>query len=868
MSVFACLFGKVEAGLVRRDAAERLRAAIEERQAALGDARAAAEAPLTYIALNIADDATRAAARHADLAIRTIQAQLATLQHVQAYGASVKELRATPGDFGFGSKAPMLLADERKSTLWPALRSLFWRDPHEIATGGNVHYLARTIKGEAQSLFVAGIEALRPKMLGLKRETAREFDVLGAAYGAADATPEARVVAQAWEKTARSLFEQFNAAGGAIPERQGWRLPNPTLDRSKVAAVSKADFIARMRELNSRQDVLDFATGRPLDDAGFERVMGEVHDNAVSGWADGPPTAAFQGAEMLANSRREPRILALKDRESWLAFANEFGTHDSVFDAQMNHIARMSEDIAMLRVLGPNPEGLKRYMLSLFDRELRNQTVTAPDAADAATRLKALKQNRKGEDKLKTQRKAFETTWAHVTGAADVPVNTAFAHAMGDMRSVLVGSQMGSAIVSSISDTATLAMAARFNGLPVMSLIQRAVRDMAEPGSEIRAAQNGLISDALAQGAHGVDRFAGETIRTGRAGQIAGAVIRASGLRRWSATLRNSFGLETMALHAREAGTPFSELEPNLRQSLERYGIDEVDWNVIRETPLHEERPNAFLLRPMDVRALGGEQAGRAADKLKRLIDTEMDYAVIEGDPMTRALLYGDSRPGTVEGETRRAFGLYKSFPITFITLHFARAMARGWDGSRMGHAAISFSAMWALGIVAMQAKQVANGRDPYSLDPTTLKGSRAYAAGLLQGGGLGIFGDLIGQDQTRHGTSLIATLAGAQFGAAEKVGRFVVGNLQRAGRGEETHFAGDALYLGAGFLPGSSLWYGRLAFQRAVVDQMALMIDPRAPDRFRRMEDMAQRDFGQRFWSRPGQFVPDRLPDFGATMP
>lgn len=865
MSVFACLYGKVAAGLVRADAADRLRDWIEERQAALADATAAAEAPLTYIALNIADDATRAAARRADEAIRSVQAQLATLERVKAYGAKVAELRATPGDFGFGSKAPMLLADERKSTLWPALRAMVWRDPHEIATGGNLYYLAKTIKGEAHALFAQTMEGLRPKMLGLRRETAREADVLGAAYGAAEATPEGRLMFQGWERTAKSLFDQFNAAGGAIPERKGWRLPNPELDRAKVAAVPKPEFIARMRELNSREDVIDYATGKPADEAAFERIMGEVHDNAVSGWIDGPPTPAFRGGEMLANQRRDPRIIVLKDAESWQAFAAEFGAHDSVLDAMTGHIAKMSEDIAMLRTFGPNPEGWHRYALSLFDRETRNLTFTAPDGADDKARLQALKATRKGQDRLAGQRKAFETTWAHATGRADIPVNTAFAHAMGDMRSVLLGSQMGSAIISSISDTGTLAMAARLNGMPVMSLIQRAVRDMAEPGAEVHAAQQGLVADAMAQGMHGLDRFAGETIRAGRAGQIASSVIRASGLRRWSARLRNAFGLEMMALFARSAETPFRELEPRFRESLERYGIGPSEWDLIRQTPLHEERPKAFLLRPMDVRALGGEPAGAAADRFNQLLYTEMDHAVIEGDPMTRAILYGDSRPGTVEGEARRAVGYLKAFPVTFIHLYFGRAMARGWDGSRLSHAGITFAAMWALGIVAMQAKQVANGRDPYSLDPTTFKGGRALAAGLLQGGGLGIFGDLIGQDQTRHGTSLVATLAGAQFGAAEKVGRFVVGNLQRAGRGEETHFAGDALYLGAGFLPGSSLWYGRLAFQRGVVDQMALMIDPRAPERFRRIEDMAQRDYGQRFWLRPGQTTPDRMPDFGA---
>ncbi len=865
MSVLSCLFGKVEAGMVKRSSAEKLAYAMEERRAALADVRAAAERPLNAIALEIADDATLAAARQADLAARSIEAQLSTLQVVGDYAARVMELRATPGDFGFGTKAPALLADERKSTLWPAIRSMIWRDPHEIASWGNVHYLARTIKGEAHAAFAETIEKLRSKQLGFRRETAREAELLEALYDEAGATPEARLMAQSWTGVAESLRSQFNQAGGAIPERKGWRMPNPSIDRSKVAAVSREEFVADMLRLNAREEIRDFATGRPLDEAGLVRVMGEVYDNAVANWVDGPPSADFTGRPMLANSRRDPRILVLKDAASWREFGGKYGEHDSPFETMLNHITRMSEDIAMLRTLGPNPEGLKRYILSLFDRELEAMTVSAPAGASEAQKLQAVKQNRKAEARLARQRRSFETAWGHLTGAADTPVDTGLAHMMGDMRSVLVASQMGSAIISSISDKATLAMAAHFNGLPVMGVIGRALRELAEPGAEIRAAQMGLVADTLAQGVHAVDRFSGETIRAGRAGQLAGGTIRGSGLRRWSATLRNAFALETMALHAREAGKNFGELDPKLRESLARYGIDAGDWDAIRQTPLYEERPNALLLRPMDVRAQGGDAAGKAADKLKRLIDTEMDYAVIESDPMTRALINGDARPGTVEGEARRAFGLYKTFPLTFVTMHFARAMARGWDGSRLGHAAISFSAMWALGLVAMQTKQLANGKDPLSLDPTTVRGQRAYVAALLQGGGLGIFGDFLGQDMTRNGNSLVATLAGSQFAAVEKVGKFVIGNLQRAGKGEETHFAGDALYTAASFLPGSSLWYARLGFQRTVLDQLALMIDPRAPERFRRMEDMAQRDWSQRFWWSPGRTAPQDTPSFGA---
>ena len=108
---------------------------------------------------------------------------------------------------------------------------------------------------------------------------------------------------------------------------------------------------------------------------------------------------------------------------------------------------------------------------------------------------------------------------------------------------------------------------------------------------------------------------------------------------------------------------------------------------------------------------------------------------------------------------------MYKQFPLTFVMTHFARATARGWDGSRLSHGALTFLTMWGLGVVSMQAKEIANGRDPLTLDPTEPAGLRAFGKALLQGGGLGVFGDFVALDQTRYGNSWATMLAGPQVG-------------------------------------------------------------------------------------------------------
>lgn len=867
MSPRLCFNGKIAAGLVSNRAGRKLLDLLtefeEQHKGTLGDAAAERVG-----ALDAAEVAAAEAAHVADVTRGNIIAQAGALKAAAAYEARIAELRKTPGDFGFGSKAPPPLAGESKSTLLASMRALLMRDPWEIATDhNNVFYLARNLRGEAHRLFADAIEYLRPKALGFKEEATREIDVLRALYGRSDVAQEARAVAEAWSRkggVADYLRQEFVGAGGLLPERKTWRLPNPTLDDAKVLAFGRDRAKQFWRGHVERADMLDFSTGKPLTDARFEQLLDEAYSGFESGWQEGAPSAALRGRRMLANSRDFARFFAWKDAESWMQVAEAMGAHASVFDTMMSHIRGMAEDTAMMRIMGPNPEATKRFILNLFDREATRLHVNAENA-DAATLRTAATANKKIAGQVARARKQFEDVWAEVSGANAVPVNTGVANALGDMRAWLAASQLGQAIIASFSDVGTLAMTARLNDLPATAVLSRAVKMAAEKGSEIQAAQMGVVADSLAHQAGGADRIMGETIRTGIAGKMAQGVIRASGLRRWTAILRGAFGLEMMAKLARERHLPFSDLDPKFRDSLARYGIGADEWASLKGAQDYEPRPGAPFLRPADVAAMGDKAL---SEKLSRLINTEMDYAVIEHDPLARAILIGDTRPGTIKGEAWRAIGLYKSFPLTFLTMHAARAMARGWDGSRLGHAAGTFIAMSLFGALAMQVKEVNAGRDPLSLDPSTGKGLQAWGKAVLQGGGFGVFGDMLFVDKTKYGNSWAATILGPQFAAAESIaGDFVMKNIQLAAKGQQTHFLGDALYIGERYIPGGTLAPLKLAFQRKVLEQAALWVDDRARERFAHIETQARQQWGQGYWWGPGRSEPRRPADLGAML-
>ena len=862
MTARECFTGKIAAGMVSKGSGERLLGMIEqfqrEHEKVLGGPDAARAA-----ASEAADVARGEAAVKADQTRRAIIAQADTLDRSLNSDTKVRELRAEVGTWGFGNKAPPGFGKDQ-STLILSTGSVLAPMPFDMSPGNNVFQLAKHYRSVAHSILAETIEALRPRNLGFTPESVNGLDLLRALYGRSDVNPEAPAWAQALQKAYKSLADSYRKVGGQLGEMDNYRINNPELDAAKVRAIGPDRYKQLLRDTLDRERMIDYATNKPMNDARFEQFLDEHAKNIIDGEQE-ILSSNYKSKRMLANERDYQRVLNFKDAESWMHFAETVGRHADVFETIVAHVHSMADDIARLELMGPNPEAWKRFVLDMYSREAARLKVEAPPGASAKTQARYAKRNKDIASNVNTQRHIFENLYSEISGQNKSPVSTQFAAIMGDIRNGLSAAQLGSAMLASLTDPGTVAIAARFNGLSTSNILGNAVKMMTEKGSEIYTAQNGLLADTFAYAAGQADRMSGENIRTGLMGKLANANIRLSGLRKSTQLQRNAFGMEWMAHMARERGLGWGELDPKNIEAFQRYGITAADWDVIRAIQPHEPRPNAILTRPLDVLEAGHEAI---AKKLNQLIHTEIDHAVIDQNPLARALVLGQSRPGTVGGEVRRAAGMYQSFPVTLMLQQYGRAFARGWDGSRLGHAAIAFITMTGLGALAMQAKEIAAGRDPLSLNPTERHGMLGWGRAVIQGGGLGRFGDILALDQTKYGNSWATMLAGPQFSAAESIlGDFMWKNVQAAAKGKETHFLGDALYTGGRYMPGSSLWFARTTFQRSVLDQLALMIDPRAPERFRRMEDTAQKEFGQQYWFKPGRTSPSRAPDLEAVL-
>jgi len=169
---------------------------------------------------------------------------------------------------------------------------------------------------------------------------------------------------------------------------------------------------------------------------------------------------------------------------------------------------------------------------------------------------------------------------------------------------------------------------------------------------------------------------------------------------------------------------------------------------------------------------------------------------------------------------------------------------------------------MTVMGALAIQIKQMSAGKDPQDMNSPSF-----WVRSIFQGGGLGIFGDFLNSTISRAGGGLETTLAGPVVGLVDDFLKLTVGNIGELAEGKDTNAGKELVRFIARYAPGSSLWYSRLAFERLVLDQLQLQIDPKARKRFRNKQRRIYKEYNQKYWWKPGKTTPSRPPNIGVAI-
>ena len=700
------------------------------------------------------------------------------------------------------------------------------------------------IKGEAFGEMAGVLGNFRRNVVGEVRQKAKLDNMVREVFQKDTGDASARELAKAWGEAAENLRKRFNRAGGAIPKLLGWGLPT----NHTMLDVRKAGFELWRSKILPRLDVknmIDETTGLPFSANKFEDVLVDVYKTiSTDGINKLKPGGAGQG-KSFANRRQDHRFLSFRDADTWLEYQKKFGNANS-FDTMISHITNMSRDIAMMEILGPNPASTLNFLKQTLVKNAKDD-----DAMKAAL----------------SADKKIDDLYMAVTGKNNSPVNGLLASTFAGTRQILQAAQLGAASISAITDLNFQRIARSFNGLPQVSTLNSYLKLLSPLGAQEKgemAIRLGLIAEGWTSLAAGQMRYVGDVSGPEVTRRVADFVMRASFLSPMTTAGRWSFGMEFMGALASNSGKTFDKLEPNFRNTLERYGFGESSWNNIRSTELYDYEGAKFL-RPADIRARTDISPGRAEElttRLLEMVNTETNFAVPSTSVRGRVALTSDTRPGTIAGELTRSFAMYKNFGVTLVATHLTRGATQPGAMSKGTYFADLLISATLMGALALQLKEMSKGRDPRPMDTEEF-----WGAAFMQGGGLGIYGDFLFSDVNRFDRGMAETVAGPVVGFANDVRKLTLGNIMEAATGQDTKAGTELINFAKNYTPGSSLWYARLGLERNLWDRLQMWADPKAKQKMRKLERKYKRDYGQKYWWSPGDAQPSRSPNLDNAL-
>jgi len=832
MSFNDCVNTAVEGGEVSKDNAEWLkrRFAQFQRQYAAKGAMADAEAKRALAKLLAAETAHQR--RKAKLVIKT----------VKRIDNDLRNHRNARGEHDYAEGARFLLEHYGEA----AFESVVGR--------------TNAIVGMAHARMASLLDHFRRGwILGDKgRWNAAQLDnVAREAFGEATGDVAAKEFARVWEDTHELLRQRFNAAGGAIGKLERWGLPQAH-DAQALRNAGREQWKADITPALDVGRMKHPLTGDPVDPAELSGILDDLWQNIVTeGWNDRQPSMLAFGRGALANQRAEHRFLIFKNADAWLKYQRDYGRNGDVFGAMMGHINMMARDIAAMEILGPNPNGMIEWV---------KQAVTKQAQLHQAGQKSffAGKPNNALGNASSTLH-SLDAVWASIRGTSQAPVNSRIAAFFSGARNLISASTMGSAFLSAFSDVGTSIIERRFAGIGGSAMLD--IVNGFRGATEREAVDAGLILDSARHVFHAQARYSGTLDGPGWTSFIADRVLAYSGLTAWTQAAKHGFGIAFMREAANQVAKRFDELPEAFRNTFARHGITPTDWERMRSVPVYTTPGGMKLLRPTEIDRGPGTPF---AEKYLSMIHKETAFAVPEGGHRARVALTGQTRPGTFLGEVLRSFAQFKSFGAVFAILHglrIHRMLVGGQVGKGAAYAASLLISTTLFGALSLQLKQIAGGRDPRNMKDVPF-----WGAALLQGGGLGLFGDFLFSNINRFGGGFAQTLGGPVVSRANDLWDLTAGNLVELatdlseGKKINTHFGRELIKFARGNIPGSNLWYIKLAWERTVMDQLQFLADPEAAKAFRRQSQFWAKNFGQDYWWRPGAAAPDRGPALSAV--
>lgn len=683
----------------------------------------------------------------------------------------------------------------------------------------------------------------------------------------ADVSEKAKQISDIMEEVQKGLLRRKNMAGANIRE----------LTNYVVKQAHDSNLMRRAGFQKWRDDIL------PLLDQGKtfknllpgqdkDEFLRQIYDSLVSGnhqrvdspiGVDGTPDPladVFKGQPSLAKKMSEHRVLHFQDG----AKAYEYTTNYSrmtLSEALHAGIVSDGRSIALMEKFGTNPKMMIDRIIS--DSKKRNKT--NPNFNENFN-----------QHMIEISLAEVDGTTVAKGAGRPLVLGADLATVSSNVRMIQAMAKLGMSVISSFSDVATKAATIQtMTGRSMFTSYAKALLDvfnMFKPAEQkefavrLKILSDSMLGDVLSRHGH-------PDMQPGVVTKAVKRFFKLNGMNYWNSSQKTGVARVLSYDLARHSQMRFEDIPLEARLSYEQYGIGKQEIAMMRtvldkasdgETYMFPDFINKIdnsLIDPM-IAAERGELSITDAmreqykndlrTRYVAYLNDSADFAIPTPGARERAYLTQGTKRGTPTGEAIRFAAQFKSFPVTYMTKGLARQYYGRQAAGRSGTLGVVQLALGStvMGYLAMSAKDILKGREPrdvfsdkYILDPKT------FSAAFTQGGGAGIFGDLLFQDYNRYGQGFSETLLGPTFGAAGdflKIGPKLFSDKPEKG-------AQQALRFAINNTPFANLFYTKFAVDYLFLYGMNEAISPGYLDR---LESRTKNDKGQEFYFPPSEYA------------
>lgn len=680
-----------------------------------------------------------------------------------------------------------------------------------------------------------------PKYGGLSHPIDGMDELVDAGYGQAR-TPEAEAYGKAMREALDLSVDMANAHGASIPKSDKFNLPQ-SHDRLRVQSAGREVWVNE----HLKDGVLDWEVmryaGLKIPEDQRATVLGKVWDAIVTD--GGSNTVAGQAAnKSMAANLSDRRFLYYATPEAWREMQGKYGT-GNVIHQLFEQIRSLALATSVMEKLGPNPT----VMLEFAKRTAEKRTADLILADPKNT--KGLRQ--KFDEGVSRLQRMYDIHTLNIdTGAGNWMAMT-----MGDIRTTVAANLLTGVFISSLSDVGASRWAKYFAGLPQSGVISAYAKAFFSGERTARQLiRDGVVWEAGLSMHHLGHRYYGQQEGRNWSRGLSDFVYRAGLAHHWNTVGKKVGAANVAGALADFAGKSFEEIP--FVNVLDKLGITEKDWDLVKNTPLHMVN-GADFLRPIDMWTNAtSQEAKEAAEKFMDLQSLMIRKGVPQSMLRTRLFMASDLPASSIMGQVVRTEGMFMSFVSTVFFDHWRSIAELPTRGDRLKAASVYFINTTVAGAVITQLKALINGEEGYNLEQMATVDFLTRS--VLNGGSAGIFGDFVADNL---GLSNSTAAYGNETPLEAQWRRFQAFSSSAAKTGanalgveienyHKVNLSKDALNLAQGLIP--KLWWYKLVFNRTVGDELLKSADPAAYRKKIKAEQLRERETGRGMWWGTGE--------------